>query len=350
MTELKYQELVEGYYDNLNNNLRNFKGGPGFLETWVHDEDHNRSLLEILDLAHENGISDLKVDLPKDVASEVNLDWLRRNAIAFGSVDLTGTLLTYSNKKASYSLDELTDISAPYSDAVSRQLTQVRHEGDLENTKLQTFSAADGSGTLAVAIDDKGIVREAKHKGFKGARRGVMDAQCLVLEGRSALEGAEHSGIRLEAILRDPKRPLPVKGLMTPEIADPIFALPQRLVREIYKQYREANKIDANKRNFWRDPSPATWLELAFEDKLKQAQKVMVEACQAFGLQTDVTVTDIKNDTRFVLSYTQDKTKPNFGYAMIKLERWLRPKLGFEVELLLESIEDRNRRVERTKR
>src|SRR5258708_36646424 len=105
MTELNYQELVSGYYDNLNNNLRNFKGGPGFLETWVHDEDHNRSLLEILDLAHEHGMATLKIRLPAEVANSLNLDWLRRKGHELGSVALEGGCLLFTTTKDVYELD-----------------------------------------------------------------------------------------------------------------------------------------------------------------------------------------------------------------------------------------------------
>ena len=111
MTELNYQDLVTGYYDNLNNNLRNFKGGPGFLETWVHDEDHNRSLLEILDLAHSHGIDALNIQLPPAVADSLNLDWLRRNASEFGSLELKGKSLTFSKAKGNFTVDEFAGVS-----------------------------------------------------------------------------------------------------------------------------------------------------------------------------------------------------------------------------------------------
>ncbi|MGE3760114.1 MAG: hypothetical protein AB7H97_20280, partial [Pseudobdellovibrionaceae bacterium] len=348
MTELNYQELVEGYYDNLNNNLRNFKGGPGFLETWVHDEDHNRSLLEILDLAHEHGISELKIQLPKDVSTQVNLDWLRKNSHEFGSVDLKGQQLSFSNTRADYAVDEFSQVSELYVDGLKRQNKALRFEGVIETNGGQVFKAGDG-GELAVALGDKGLVTEAKHKGFTGIKRPLMDALCGVLQGRSLHEGAEHCGIRLEAILRDPSKPVKVKGLLTPETADPMFALPQKLVRQIFADYVKTNKIEV-KRNFWRDPVPAQWLDLPYETKLKEAQKVLNEGCAAFGLQSDVAVTEVKGDARFFLNYKQDKTKPDFGRHMIKLEHWLRNKLQFEVDLQLESIEDRNRREERTKR
>lgn len=349
MTVLNYQELVDGYYDNLNNNLRNFKGGPGFLETWVHDEDHNRSILEILDLAHSHGIAALQINLPQDVVRHINLDWLRRNAYEYGSLELKGLQLSFSNTKGNYAFDEFGGISENYVDSLKRQSQAIRFEGVVESKGTQNFKTARAGGELAVAIDDKGIVKEAKHSGFKGPKRALFDALCGVLVNRSIHEGAEHAGIRLEASLRDPSKPVKVKGLLTPENADPIFIDAESMVRELFADYVKKNKIEV-KRNFWRDPVPQAWLELPYEDKLNQARKIFYEGCAAFGLQLDVAVTEIKNDTRFVLSYKQDPAKPDFGRHMIKLERWLRDKMKFEVELQLESIEDRNRREERTKR
>jgi hypothetical protein len=176
-----------------------------------------------------------------------------------------------------------------------------------------------------------------------------MDRFCSVLIKRPLQEGAEHGAIRLEALLRDPAKPTKVKGLLTADTADQIFHKPIQLARQLWHDYVLAKKIEP-KRNFWRDPVPQTWLGLSAEERMKQAQMALTEGCREFGLQVDVLVTEIKNNTRFVLSYKQAADKPNFGWHMIKLERWLRNKFGFEVELQLESIEDRNRREERTKR
>ncbi len=343
MTELNYHELVTGYYDNLNNNLRNFKGGPGFLETWVHDEDHNRSLLEILDLAHSHGVTGLKIHLPKDVVGTLNLDWLRKNASEYGSVELKGEDLTYSNVKDRSVVDEFGVVSPCYA-AYLKQHT-IWFEGPVENRGMSVLV----SGGLSVVVDDQGIVKEAKHAGYVGAERALMDCFCNVVVGRSLQESAEHGVIRLESEMRDPNMPLKVKGLLTPENADPMFALPTKLVREIWHQYVKAEGITPQ-RNFWRDPVPAAWLELPYEDKMKQAQIRMTEGCRLMGLQVDVLVTKILNDTRLVLSYKQNPSMPDFGRHMIKLERWLRSQMHMEVELQLESIEDRNRREERTKR
>lgn len=70
-----------------------------------------------------------------------------------------------------------------------------------------------------------------------------------------------------------------------------------------------------------------------------------------FDLQRDVSLVEVKNETRLVLSVVQNPQYPPFGHAMIKLERWLKTFLDVEdLELQLESKEDRNRRVERSGR
>jgi hypothetical protein len=95
MTDLNYQTLVHNYYENLNTNLRHFTGGPGFLESWAHDEDHNRSLLEILDLALAHKVSPLHLTLPNEVLSSLRLDWLQRN-LKSGTLELVGNKLCFT--------------------------------------------------------------------------------------------------------------------------------------------------------------------------------------------------------------------------------------------------------------
>ncbi len=348
--QLNYQDLVVGYYDNLNNNLRNFKGGPGFLETWVHDEDHNRSLLEIFDLAREHGVDSLKITLSSDVTTELNLDWLRRSASAYGALDLDGQELTFNVGGTAETSDAFSGISAHYVDAIKKRAENIRCEGKLEGEKgLKTFSAKADGGELNVAVDAEGVIREARHQGYDQPTKAVMDAFCEMVQGRSVQEGSDHAGIRLEWNLRDHTLPRKVKGLLTPENADPMFGMAEKMIRGIYMDYIKTTG-EKPKRNFWRDPVPAEWLELAYEDQVKKAQSKFIEGLKMLGLQENVLVVKILNHTRFVLSYVQDQTKPNFGYHMIKLEKWLREQFNFEVELQLESIEDRNRREERTKR
>lgn len=75
------------------------------------------------------------------------------------------------------------------------------------------------------------------------------------------------------------------------------------------------------------------------------------EACHELGLQQDVELLRIEKGGRWVLAYTQNPEMPHFGRHMIKLERRLKANTGQQnIELLCETIEDRNRRFKRTNR
>jgi hypothetical protein len=74
---ISYKDLIKDYYENLNTNLRNFKGGPGFLESWVHDENHNRSIVGMIDLAIESDVLNLELVVDKAVISQIDLVFLQ---------------------------------------------------------------------------------------------------------------------------------------------------------------------------------------------------------------------------------------------------------------------------------
>ncbi len=70
---LDYNQLVSDYYKNLDENLRGFRGGPGFLETWTHDENHDRSISQILDLAEEHKVEVLLLKVGEEICNNAQL-------------------------------------------------------------------------------------------------------------------------------------------------------------------------------------------------------------------------------------------------------------------------------------
>ncbi len=347
MKELNYSELVNDYYYNLNNNLRNFRGGPGFLETWVHDEDHNRSLLEILDLAHQSGIHELKIKLTNEIVNNLNLSWLKDETKKLGSVEIQdGSELFFKNSKPSANTSDLDPL---YTNAFVRASSAISYEGSLSTSVAQPTYKAEEKGSLSCAVDPQGLIVQARHQGFSGVDRVIMDQICKLMEGRPLQEMAEHGALRLESQMRDLQKKANVPGIITLENCDPHFQLPNRLLRQLFASFMKQTGKPWE-RNYWRDKTPNEWLLLSPEEKLVAARNFLTATCEELGLQTNVEVVEIKNDTRLVLHYTQQTDKPNFGNAMIRLERRLRDKMHFEVELQLEAIEDRNKRVERTQR
>ena len=58
---IHYDTLLTGYNDSLTTVLRGFRPGLGFLETWVPDEDLVKSVLNLLEEAHDAGRKDIAV-------------------------------------------------------------------------------------------------------------------------------------------------------------------------------------------------------------------------------------------------------------------------------------------------
>ncbi len=83
---------------------------------------------------------------------------------------------------------------------------------------------------------------------------------------------------------------------------------------------------------------------------LELGQRALTEACKELGLQPDVQLLEIKQNTRWVLAFEQSPTFPRFDYAMIKLEAVLREITRTEIELMCESEVDRNKRDKKSGR
>lgn len=81
-----------------------------------------------------------------------------------------------------------------------------------------------------------------------------------------------------------------------------------------------------------------------------RAQAALTTCVQYLGLQTNVLVSSVKDNDRFILTYEQDPGKPDFGKNMIRLETMMRDVMGVVVDLRLETRVDKNKRAERNGR
>jgi hypothetical protein len=339
--KINYSELVSAYYENLNENLRHFRGGPGFLETWVHDEDHARSLLAILDLAHADGLSELEIALPPGIS--FSLEWLRREAASLGQVELNGSALFFRRGGSALAEDEFASVHPAYRAALREAQKSPRHAftGHQPAAPGEIWRSAhlEGAG-LHLRVNSEAMVTAALHES-KGTLRPMLDRLAALLVGRPLQEGVEHGVIRLERSLRDPQAAPPVKGVVTPENADPLFVICLRLVRG----------LAAGGENAWRDPLPEQWLSLVEEEKSRQAAAALKAALADLGLpDPGLELVGLKSQRRLVVTYPSSPANKYWHYHLIDLERALRARLGFDAEIQLEDIADRNKRVERTKR
>lgn len=336
-TKIDYSQLVQEYYDNLNDNLRHFRGGPGFLETWVHDEHHGRSILGILELAHTAKVGQLEIQLPEGLA--LPWEWLQKESAGLGSLEWSGSSLRFTPNAPKQAEEELNRLHPAYRAALRDR--KVLHAGAPSSFEARDWLLAEIEGQRIGLKAVHGIVVEAFHEG-KGVHAPLLDCFVEALLGRSLAEGAEHAVIRLERQLRDPREAPPVPGLVTPENSDPLFRDLQALIRTL------AAPAEASS---WVDPVPPAWMALSLEEKMAAALSAIHGALARLSLaDPGLELLGVKNEKRFVISYPAGEAHRHWHHHLIELERALRRELGFEAELQLSDLSDRNRRVERTQR
>lgn len=83
-----YDELVKNYWDGLFSRLRNFTGGPAFLETWVHDEDHTRSILGLFEAAEASGQTQITLRVGPTTAPLLKISEIRQELSSLGIVKI----------------------------------------------------------------------------------------------------------------------------------------------------------------------------------------------------------------------------------------------------------------------
>jgi hypothetical protein len=232
-------------------------------------------------------------------------------------------------------------VAEAYRKKIQSYSAELQFENLLPEHK-QSLLVSDGIGQLQIILQEDGRVGSARHEGFTGTDRIVVDALCKIFIGRPLQEGIEHGCLRVEHFFRDPMTTKPVPGLITPENADPCF---RNLIKLVH-QLSAMHSMEPTK-NAWRDPVPSSWLSLSPQEQIELAATHLQAGARSLGLQEDVQVLEVKNQTRLVLSYKQNLKFPDFGRHMIQLERWIREDMNTPVELQLESMEDRNRRLER---
>ena len=378
---LSYDDLVRDYLDSLHAKLRNFSVEPDFLATWVHDEDDATSLYEIFAAAREAGCRDLTVGVGAMTARRVDrgalekrlapLGVIRVEVLKGGSWDVIGALSDQpapasspaaptpkvrpaASKPATVApIAKRPEGTHPaYRAAIAALSAASRREGASPAAPAGGIlvEVVDGAARLAVSVRAGGIVADARHSGASGEIRGLLDGLCEILTGRSFQEGHDHAVIRLESHLRDRSVPTPVAGLLTPRNADPVFARPLALLRAAYREWLAKSGAKPSW-NDWDDKPAAAWLALAPGERLARAKAAIADGCRELGVPAvGVEVLDLLNDCRIVLAAAPETIKPSFARRMIALEGLAKKSLDPRIELQLESLEDRNRRAQRTAR
>ncbi len=380
--QIDFDEVVKAYQESLFTVLRGFRPTPAYLETWVHDEDPVKSMLNMIEAAQGVGRPDVGIHVGAKTAKTLSLSRLEKLAARAGRVRIDGdsggvdVRVTFSaggagpgtsieeraaevkrvwqqrqrqfaaqaHEPAKASTPISASVHSVYAEAIHSLATDVTHEGELTPGNGRLLSSTREGIGLSVEVDVDCVVRRARHRGASTRLwRGLLEGLCRILEGNTLQECSDHAIIRLENRLRDRSRPRPVSGILTPENADPAFALLLDMVREIFRQYCRVTGTAAGENTFDPVPSPA-WLALGENERLARIQRVLDESCGELGFPPSSAVcVQLQRDVKVIVDFADQVGRQEKPSLIMKLEAAAKRKLEKTLHFYIEEMHDRNK-------
>jgi len=348
---LVYEDLVEAFEHSLLHQLRGHGAAVPYLDTWVPDPDPVRSLLNMLEAAELAGERILRV-----AVSEATLPSRRHTEVAelskefgVGVIEPTasGIVLTVTELGLG---QHFRRINPRYRAAIKARLGRLCHADHIAKTGNEIAVSADADGfTLAVSVDPvTHMITGASHVGPDDPiARVMLDLLCDGIRGTPIQEMADHGVQHLMSRLSEAEIARPVKGIVLPQNADPIFDRPLALTRRLLDSYRTATGYTARTNEF--SPAPdSAWsrLDNAAKSSAVSALLERVAAEKGYGADT-VTLAHIERnilnqEVRVVVQFGPELSaadKPDLARALEqRLKRTLEPR----IELYSEELKDKN--------
>jgi hypothetical protein len=376
-----YEQVTGSYEATLNTQLRGFRGGARFLEHWVHDPDPVKSVINMIEAAATDGLTDVTVLLGPRTQAVLDTNRLDRLAGVLGvvsreprdgSLALTVRFATaaaaapglgaVARDRARRAREErdarLRTQAAPapapprvglhpvYREAVRQILAgALTHEGPVATMPgVQRLSIAREGWVLEAFVDTATHrVRLARHRGARGETRALLEGLCAVMEDKPLIECADHAVIRLEYRLRDRAVERPVAGIVTPESVEPAFGPLIAAVRGMLAEYRRLNGYDEVENRF--DPEPsASWQALSAEQRLVRVQAALDGLLARHGLQPGAVVcTRVDRSTRATVELRAELPARGKAALMMDLERGLKDRVEPVLHLYQAEMHDKNK-------
>ncbi len=347
MTEkvLDYDKLVEAYSANLEVTLRGFLPAEEMLDTWVPDEDPIRSLSSLVEAAQLCGTDTVSVRVSNNTLKDQPAATLQEKLATLGDFaakqDNGAMVLTISNLQETAAFRSVRPI---YHQKLRARVPTLAYKRALKVGDTHTpLRAVEERFSLAWAVQsDNHIITDAVFDGpGSGPMVAALDSLCEILIGMPVLEAHDHSVIRLEYSLRDPRHAHAISGIVMPRNADPIFRVPSILVRRLFNDYQTSTTSYRPGMNFY-DPGPkAAWKALPPEERERRILAVFAEHGPALGLHNgEVHIVDGKHPVIVTIHFSDHVTIPEKRRISLSLERLVRDKCDPRIEVFLEEKKD----------
>jgi len=236
---------------------------------------------------------------------------------------------------------KLSEVNQIYKEKLATISKSISHSGILTTEDdYQLVKSSSHGVVLSALVDANTIIYKARYQGTTSTiENGLLEALCVVIENKPIQECSDHAGIHLECMLRTDSQPHPIRGIISPENADPMFELPIKLIRGLLADYRTKTGYQ-NIENFYDKPISNTWRRLSKTERKEQIQTAIDTSTWADG----VTVLRLETPRRVILGFENDDLSSQAKQErMIQLEKHLKEQVESTLQLYMQPKVDQNK-------
>ncbi len=381
---VRYEEIVSEYEEGLRTQLRGFRPAHEFLETWVHDEDPVRSILNMVEAAELGGLKALDIAIGPETASRIDRKRLIEMAEATGKMalkkgDADGFVLQVTlsepdgrerlartppkaGKGAPKKQTAMPDSVSPEDPQRYYLWAQGRCPRDPSFEKAWPegetgvqIQASFAKFFLRALVDPKShrILRmfHNAHEVWRDKDGAVLNGLCKVSQGSTVQDVSEHAVIRLENFLRG-SNPRLVSGVIQPENSveqawktAPVMSTLAGLVRALRDDYQKKNPDFTIGMNTDEGPAfqaSSEWGTSTVSERMQKILAALPVACP----ETDIRGADVKVKSlagpRVTVELPTSTPQAAQQRYLTLLELQLRAKVDPRLEVFLDDKKDAN--------
>lgn len=339
---VQYEDLLTSYHHSLTTKLRGFRSTEEFefLETWVPDDEDARSILNLIEAAKDAHLIAVSIVLRQDTQQRLPWELLVKEARQFGEV-VSRQVGSHCELTVSFAgAPEPLDIHPTYHDRLQAYIRAAQYQQPLSSEEQGIIvQAQDGHVTLSALVDATHTITRLAYQDVKTpVERGLMEALCGLIINTPIFEAADHAAIRLERHLRDQAQPPPVAGIVTPENADPAFAMPRRLIRALFTAYSSRTGFQG-KRNMYDAPAAPAWRALSVEEQRARLQI----AIDAHPAGRSIEVARLEGPQRVIVRFREVSDNLTKQAQLLTLERHLKTAIEPTLQVYLQPKGDENK-------
>lgn len=355
MDIINYKQLVTDYNEALINVLRGFRPKYEFLNIWVPDADSDKSIINLLEAAQIEGENEVSLLLDQQTLDNLDLTVLIQEAAELGQVDTHQTeqglifqVSGLTGDKVSQHVDDtkVENFNPLYRSQLIELGQNIQHEHTLAENEEHLLIHANYQGiSLFAHLETKqNRLIEASFAGTSSAvEKALLEGLCQLIKGLPIQDIYDYGLLKLEYALRDHNQALPVNGIINIFNFDPIFKLPQNLIRQLFHIYQKQTGYQVQFNDF-DSPPDKDWLKLNDEQKIAKLQKFLDELLSEYQYRNLVIkVKSIEKTVKLHIEIQGEISAFEKAALMLNMEKDLHHQVESKLQLYLEPYKDINK-------